>query len=78
MKNLKKLSFGIVLIYVFLISTIALIVILLFKLMPEQSKIAFDIWLVELFLAMGYCLFFYDARKARKGGKKNILVMKHQ
>jgi hypothetical protein len=77
MKNLKKLSLGLILLYVFLISTVALIIILLLRLMPEQSKTIIDIWLVELFLLIGYCLFFYDARRARKSRKNGVSVMRH-
>lgn len=76
MKTLKKFSLGLVLLYVFLISTVALIVILLLRLMPEQSKTVIDIWLVELFLLIGYCLFFYDAGKARKSRKNGVSVMR--
>ena len=77
MKNLKKSDVGMVLMYVFVISTVALIAILLLKLMPERINTVINIWLVELFLAMGYCLFFYDAKQARKGSRKNISVLKH-
>jgi hypothetical protein len=77
MKNLKKSNFGMVLMYVFLISTVALIAILLLKLMPERINTVINIWLVELFLLIGYCLFFYDARPVRKSGRKNISVLKH-
>jgi UDP-N-acetylmuramyl pentapeptide phosphotransferase/UDP-N-acetylglucosamine-1-phosphate transferase len=78
MKNLKKLSLGLILLYVFLISTVALIIILLLRLMPEQSKTIIDIWLVELCLLIGYCLFFYDARRqARKSRKNGVSVMRH-
>ncbi|MCX6260323.1 MAG: hypothetical protein NTY95_05725 [Bacteroidia bacterium] len=73
MKNLKRFNFGVVLIYVFLISTVALIAILVFNLMPERSNTVIKIWLVELFLVMGYCLFFYDAGQARKGVKRRTL-----
>jgi hypothetical protein len=73
MKNLKKFNFGMVLMYVFLISTVAFIAILAFNLMPERNHTAFRIWLVELFLVIGYCLFFYDARQSRKGVDRKSL-----
>ena len=77
MKNLRKSNFGMVLMYVFSGSTVILMVILALKLMPEWINTAINIWLVELFLVIGYCLFFYDARQERKGSRKNISVLKH-
>ena len=77
MKNLKKSNFGTVLMYVFSVSTVVLMVLLALKLVPERINTIINIWLVELFLVIGYCLFFYDARQARKGGRKNISVLKH-
>lgn len=77
MKTLKKSNFGMVLMYVFSVSTVVLIVLLLLKLMPERINTVINIWLVELFIVIGYCLFFYDARQARKGSRKNISVLKH-
>lgn len=66
-----------ILLYGFLISTIALIVILLFRLMPDNNKVVVNIWTGELFLVICYCLFFYDAGKARKSGKKDVSVLRH-
>lgn len=67
MGNFKKISFGLVLLNVFLISTVVLLVILLCKLMPQEStRLIINIWLVELFLLIGYCLIFYDARRTKK------------
>jgi hypothetical protein len=78
MKNLKKISMGLVLLNIFIISTVALLVIILCKLLPqESSRVIVNIWLVELFLVAGYCLLFYDARRAKKPGKRNISVLRH-
>jgi hypothetical protein len=77
MKNLRKSNFGMVLMYVFSVSTVVLMVLLALKLMPDRINTVINIWLVELFLVIGYCLFFYDARQVRKGGRKNISVLKH-
>jgi hypothetical protein len=77
MKNSKKISLGIILLYFFLLSTVALIVILLFRLMPEYSKTVINIWIAEFLLAIGYCLFFYDASKARKNDRRRITAIRH-
>jgi|WetSurSiteA1Bulk_404760.scaffolds.fasta_scaffold00015_10 hypothetical protein len=77
MKNSKKISLGIILLYFFLLSTVALIVILLFRLMPENSKIVVNIWIAEFLLSIGYCLFFYDASKVKKNDRKRITATRH-
>jgi hypothetical protein len=78
MKNLKKISMGLVLLNIFLISTVTLLIILLCKILPQESSRLFvNIWLVELFLVIGYCLLFYDARRAKKPGRKDVSVMRH-
>lgn len=77
MKDSKKFNLGIILLYVFLLSTVALLVILLLRLMPDGGKVAINIWIIELFVLIGYCLFFYDASKARKNNKKSITAIRH-
>jgi len=52
-------------------------VILLFRLIPDNNKVVVNIWTGELFLVICYCLFFYDAGKARKSGKKDVSVLRH-
>jgi hypothetical protein len=79
MKTIKKFSPGLILIYIFLISTVAMIVILLGRfLTDESSKVIIHIWLGELFLVIIYCLVFYDSGQARKSGKNNLSAMRHQ
>jgi hypothetical protein len=78
MVNFKKISIGLVLLNIFLISTVALFIILLCKLLPQEgTRLIINIWLVELFLAIGYCLIFYDARRTKKAGNKKVSVMRH-
>lgn len=77
MKNFKGLNLGMVLLNIFLLSTIALIVILLFRIMPESNRILVNIWIAELLLFVFYCLFFYDAGKIKKSGRKHISVLRH-
>jgi hypothetical protein len=77
MKNSKRLSPGVILLNIFLISTIALMVILLFRLIPDGSRTIVNIWIGELILVVVYCLFFYDSGKIKKNRRKDVSVLRH-
>jgi hypothetical protein len=78
MKNSRRISMGLVLLNIFLVSTVVLIIILLCKILPqEKTGLLVNIWLAEMFILIVYCLLFYDAGKGHKAGGKKISVLRH-
>lgn len=76
LKNKRKLSMSILLFSIFLLSTLALIMINWFRLAPYFTRIMFiKVWIIEFIVLIAYILVFYDAKKpAGINKRKKVLV----
>ncbi len=74
MKTRRNFDTGLILLSIFLISTLILIVTNSFKLVSD-STIFFivNIWEVELGMVIGYGIIFYDAKQSIKNRRTSLI-----
>jgi len=74
MKTKKKVDIGMILLIFFLISTLTMLFVNLFKLVSPDTKMVFQyVWIIEFIVLSVYCCVFYDAKQAMNKRRRSMI-----